>query len=210
LEKLLAATFRVMRDRDTANPSVADILTESGLSTTAFYRHFPTKDDLLLTLLERAHGLTYAHIDARLAATADPTERISEWVRAMFDLLRTDELVTANRPFLLAHPRLLEQFPTEISAGFDRLLAPLTAAIRAAKKATGLPAGSAPQEARLAMHQVFGMLIDLAALRSPADPRTVNAVAAYTLRAVLHADLPTPSRPRAAAGKSRNRGRKAH
>jgi AcrR family transcriptional regulator len=210
LDKLLTATFRVMRDRDTANPSVADILTESGLSTTAFYRHFPTKDDLLLTLLERAHELTYAHIEARLAAAADPTEKISEWVRAMFDLLRTDDLVTANRPFLLAHPRLLERFPTEISAGFDRLLAPLTAAIRAAKKAAGLPAGSAAEDARLAMHQVFGMLIDLAALRRPADPRVAKAVASYTLRAALHCDLPSSRGPRADARSRKDRARKAH
>ena len=49
VERLLDAALQVMRERDTANPSVTDILTVSGLSTSAFYRHFPTKDDLLVT-----------------------------------------------------------------------------------------------------------------------------------------------------------------
>ena len=187
VERLVDATFRVMRRRDTANPSVADILAESGLSTTAFYRHFPTKDDLLVTLLERAHDMTRHHIEERLAARPEPVERIVEWVRAMFDLLRTDELVTANRPFLLAHPRLLERFPAEIGSGFDALIAPLADAITDARTAAGLPVGSATEDARLAMHQVFGILIDHAALRRRTDRRLVDAVSSYTLRAVLQA-----------------------
>jgi AcrR family transcriptional regulator len=185
LERLLAATFRVMRDRDTADPTVSDILAEAGLSTSAFYRHFPTKDDLLVTLLERAHELTRSHIDERVAATGDPRERVAEWIRGLFDLLRTDELVTANRPFLLAHPRLLERFPDEIGAGFEALLEPLVAAIASARKDAGLPPGDPPGDARLVLHQVFGMLIDAAALRTPIGDDTVHRVVDYTLRAVL-------------------------
>lgn len=185
LERLLAATFRVMRDRDTADPTVSDILAEAGLSTSAFYRHFPTKDDLLVTLLERAHELTRAHIDERVAATRDPRDRVAEWIRGLFDLLRTDELLTANRPFLLAHPRLLERFPEEIGAGFEALLAPLVAAVAEARAEAGLPPGDPSGDARLALHQVFGMLIDAAALRTPVGGDTVGRVVDYTLRAVL-------------------------
>ncbi|EFC83760.1 transcriptional regulator, TetR family [Parafrankia sp. EUN1f] len=145
VERLIDATFRVMRERDTANPSVNDILAASGLSTTAFYRHFPTKDDLLLTLLERAHDITRRHIEERLAAEIDPVQRIAEWVRAMFDLLRTDDLVVANRPFLLAHPRLLERFPAELGAWFDALVAPLATAIYSAERRTAGQSDAAGQ-----------------------------------------------------------------
>jgi AcrR family transcriptional regulator len=187
VERLLDATFRVMRERDTANPSVADILATSGLSTSVFYRHFPTKDDLLVTLLERAHELTRRHMEDRLARQDDPTRRIVEWVRSMFDLLRTDELVTANRPFLLAHPRLLERFPAEIEAGFEALAAPLAAAIADARTAAGLAPDGSAADARLAMHHVFGILVDRAALRRRTDDAVVEAVASYTRRAVLNA-----------------------
>jgi AcrR family transcriptional regulator len=186
VERLLDATRRVMRERDTANPSVAEILATSGLSTSVFYRHFPTKDDLLVTLLERAHEVTRQHMEERLARQDRPADRIVEWVRSMFDLLRTDELVTANRPFLLAHPRLLERFPAEIEGGFEALAAPLAAAIADARAGAGLPAGNASADARLAMHHVFGILVDRAALRRRSDEATVDAVASYTLRAVLN------------------------
>jgi hypothetical protein len=68
-------------------------------------------------------------------------------------------------------------------------------AITDARTAAGFPVGSVADDARLAMHQVFGMLIDRAALRRRSDRRLVDAVSAYTLRAVLQADPPpTPSR----------------
>lgn len=209
--RLLDAAVHVMRDRDTANPSVAEILTESGLSTTAFYRHFPTKDDLLVTLLEHAHEVTRQHLEQRLATREDPVERIVEWVRGMFDLLRTDVLIRTNRPFLLAHPRLLERFPEEIGAGFDALTVPLSTAIRDARTANSLPSDSAVIDARLAMHHVFGILIDQAALRRRSDRSTVDAVISYTLRAVLHTDAhPCATRGQAAAGKPEPRGRSTH
>ncbi|CUU54926.1 DNA-binding transcriptional regulator, AcrR family [Parafrankia irregularis] len=222
VERLIDATFRVMRERDTANPSVSEILAASGLSTTAFYRHFPTKDDLLLTLLERAHDITRRHIEERLAAESDPVQRIAEWVRAMFDLLRTDDLVVANRPFLLAHPRLLERFPAELGTWFDALVAPLATAIadarRAAPGAPAPPAATMPSattpaattpsaaptrpdvpgsdaavDARLAMQHVFGILVDHAALRRRLEAQTVDSVISYTWRAVLAAGPATPS-----------------
>lgn len=194
IERLLDAAFEVMRQHDTVNPSVADILSAAGLSTTAFYRHFPTKDELLATLLERAHELTRDHLAERLDACSNPTDRIAEWVRALFDLLRTDDLVKANRPFLLAHPRLLEQFPDEIGAGFDALVVPLGEAVTELRAEAGRSTTTAALDARLAMHHVFGILIDRAALRLTSDPAFVEAVVAYTLRAVADtAPNPTSS-----------------
>jgi AcrR family transcriptional regulator len=184
VERLLDAALQVMRERDTASPGVTEILAVSGLSTTAFYRHFPTKDDLLLTLLERAHVTTRDHLLRRMSACPDPADRVAEWVRGMFSLLRTDELVAANRPFLLAHPRLLERFPAEITAGFDALIAPLAEAIEEARRAAGADVSTAGADARLAMQHVFGVLIDRAALRLRSAPEAVEAVVAYTQRAV--------------------------
>jgi AcrR family transcriptional regulator len=185
IERLLDAAFQVMRDRDTANPGVTDILAASGLSTTAFYRHFPTKDDLLLTLIERAHVVTRDHLARRLAACPDPGTRVAEWVRGMFDMLRTEELLAANRPFLLAHPRLLERFPAEITAGFEALTVPLGEAIGEARRAAGVDTSTAGDDARLAMQHVFGILIDRAALRQLSTPELTEAVVDYTRRAAL-------------------------
>jgi AcrR family transcriptional regulator len=188
VERLVDATFRVMRARDTAEPTVSEILAEAKLSTSSFYRHFPGKDDLFLTLLERAHSMTRRHIEEKVGSSRDPIDQIEQWVRAMFDLLRTEDLVTANRPFLLAHPRLLERFPDEINSGFDALVKPLALSIGEARHQAGLPPGDATLDGRLVLHQIFGMLVDAAALHAPPSPAVIDGVVSYTLRAVLAAE----------------------
>jgi AcrR family transcriptional regulator len=194
VERLVAAALAVMRLRDTADPTVTDILAEAGLSTAAFYRHFPGKDDLLLALLQHAGATTRSYLDHRMARHADPVDRIAAWVRGMFDLLRTDDHVLGNRPFLLAHPRLVERFPAEIGGMVDELVAPLAAAIAEARAANGLQPTDHLTDARLVHHQVYGVLVDRAAVRRTSERREVDAVVDYTHRAVLGPSIPRPTR----------------
>ena len=185
VSRLLETTLAVMREHETADPTVSEILQRSGLSTAAFYRHFPTKDDLLVALLDQAHNLTATHIEQRLGSATDPLTRIERWIRAMFDLVRTGDSLAANRPLLLAHPRLLQQFPHEISTGFGVLARPLQAAIAEARQAAGLSAGDPALDSRLALNQVFGILVDAAAMAAPPSADVIDGVVSYTLRAVL-------------------------
>ena len=192
-ERLMAAALVVMRERATVDPTVADILAEAGLSTAAFYRLFPTKDDLLLALLEQAGATTRSYLAHRLEREPDPTHRIVVWIEGMFDLLRTRDLVERNRPFLLGHPRLVERFPEEISSMVARLVEPLATAIAEARAAAGIDPGDPAGDARLVHHQVFGVLVDRAAERRVRDRAEVAAVVAYTLRAVLGPPVRLPA-----------------
>jgi AcrR family transcriptional regulator len=185
VDRLVAAAFRAMRASDTIDPTVGEILAEAGLSTAAFYRHFPAKDDLLLTLLEHAGATTRSYLDHLLARETDPGERIATWVRGMFDLVRSDELVAANRPVLLAHARLVERFPTEIADNTAALVAPLAAAIAEARASRDLPAGEPQVDALLTHRLVYGGIGDRAAERRPAATTEIDAVVSYTVRALL-------------------------
>ena len=184
-ERLMDAALVVMRERGTVDPTVADILREAGLSTAAFYRLFPTKDALLLALLERAGATTRSYLAHRLGRVPDPVARVEAWVRGMFDLIRTRELLERNRPFLLAHPRLVERFPAPIAAMTDELVEPLAAAIADARTARGADVGDARGDARLTHHLVHGVLIDRAAQRRVRDRAEVDVVVAYVVRAVV-------------------------
>jgi AcrR family transcriptional regulator len=178
--RLTAAALAVMEERDTVDPRVSDILEHAGLSTAAMYRHFPTKDDLLLTLIEEAGANTRSYLGHRLEGVTDPMERIVEWIRGMFAMLGEDSLVTRNRPFLLAHPRLLERFPDEIGAMVDRLIEPLAEAMTHADMSDA----TAEVEARLIYHLVFGLLIDHAAQRRTVDEEQIDGVVGHCLRAI--------------------------
>lgn len=194
--RLTAATLAVMQERDTVDPRIADILDHAGLSTAALYRHFPTKDDLLLSLLEGAGDNTRSYLAHQLEPVTDPRDRIVTWIEAMFDLLRDDDLVTRNRPFLLSHPRLLERFPQEIDAMVALLIEPLTDAIAQARRDAELAATDSQDEALLVYHLVFGLLIDHAAQRRTTERRTVDLVVQHSLRSILSPPFPTPRRAR--------------
>jgi AcrR family transcriptional regulator len=194
--RLTAATLAIMQERDTVDPRVSDILEVAGLSTAALYRHFPTKDDLLLSLLEGAGHNTRSYIAHQLGAETDAKVRIAVWIESMFDLLHDDELVTRNRPFLLSHPRLLEQFPQEIEAMVALLVAPLVDAIDRARLDVGIDSANSTDEAMLVYHLVFGILIDHAAQRRTTDRRTVDQVVQHCLQSILSPPVRLPRRTR--------------
>lgn len=62
------------------------ILRTAGLSSRAFYRHFSSKDDLFLALLQQAGGTLVAEVNRIAdAAVGSPAEQLADWVGAMFD-----------------------------------------------------------------------------------------------------------------------------
>jgi AcrR family transcriptional regulator len=183
--RILDAARTVMAARDTFDPTVADILAEANLSTAAFYRHFPTKDDLLLALVEEAGATTRSYLAHRLSRAGNPAERVRAWVAGMCGLARTSRAIEANRPFLLNHPRLVERFAPELDAMVALLTAPLAAAIREDRAAAGAPPGDPALDARMVHHQVFAVLVDHAAARRTIAPALVEALQRHAVRAVL-------------------------
>jgi AcrR family transcriptional regulator len=60
--------------------SVGTILAEAGLSTRAFYRHFGSKDALLLDLFRRESERMLAELRALAGAAAGPPEALRRWI----------------------------------------------------------------------------------------------------------------------------------
>ena len=172
-DRLVSATRDVMSEHGTVDPTIGQVLEVAGLSTNAFYRHFPTKDDLLLELVMQAGANTRSFLSHRMASEDTPRDRVIAWIEGMFDLLRTGSSLRTNRPFLFAHPRLIARFPTEISANIDQLVEPLAAAIDDLR-----PAGrqQSLDDAHLLYHQVFGILLDRAAMDRLSHPAEVKRV----------------------------------
>jgi AcrR family transcriptional regulator len=181
-DQLVGAARTVMCEQGTVDATISQILSEAGLSTNAFYRHFPTKDDLLLELVSQAGANTRSFLEHRLAPHERPTDRIRAWIAGMLSLIGTQAALRANRPFLLAHPRLVERFPEDIETNIARLIVPLAAAIAELPE----PPNDPTDDARLIHHQVFGILLDRAARNERRDRAEVERVTDYTLRA-LHA-----------------------
>ena len=70
--RLIDAAFVVMRREGSIDPQVRAIVQEAGLSNQAFYRHFPSKDALLLAVLADGQRQLVAYLARRVARDVEP------------------------------------------------------------------------------------------------------------------------------------------
>jgi AcrR family transcriptional regulator len=76
-ERLIAAALRLFGEKGYQSTSVADVQRESDCHSGSFYHFFPTKQDLLLAVLERYRtGIVPMLIEPAWAEVNDPIERI--------------------------------------------------------------------------------------------------------------------------------------
>ncbi|WP_235488665.1 helix-turn-helix domain-containing protein, partial [Frankia sp. AvcI1] len=78
---MIRAAYRVLARADSGSVTVSEILTEAQLSTRAFYRHFTSKDQLLLAMFEEESERATAQLTQRLASTPDPYTAVGAWIR---------------------------------------------------------------------------------------------------------------------------------
>jgi AcrR family transcriptional regulator len=94
-QEIIDAAYGCLSEPHSGPIPVAAILARAGLSTRAFYRHFASKDELFLAMLQQeADALT-----GRLDGIADelpgsPVKQLTAWVEMMFDLAHDAELRT--------------------------------------------------------------------------------------------------------------------
>jgi AcrR family transcriptional regulator len=79
-----AAVGRFYRD-GFRNVGLDQVLTDVGISKTAFYKHFESKDDLMLAVLEHKNRWLQALLRERCDAAADKTA--ADHLRGLFDVV---------------------------------------------------------------------------------------------------------------------------
>src|SRR3954451_14132484 len=77
---LIDAGLAVLRRRGSDGCTVADVLAEAGLSTRAFYRHFASKDELVLAIYERDARPPHGRRPETLAAARSPRAALDVWI----------------------------------------------------------------------------------------------------------------------------------
>jgi AcrR family transcriptional regulator len=129
--RLIDAAFVVMRREGTIDPGVRAVVQEAGLSNQAFYRHFVSKDALLLAVLADGQRQLVEHLTARVASTDDPKEQVARWITGVMAQARDQDAAEATRPFACNGARLADLFPDDLAVSRAELLASLTPAVRA-------------------------------------------------------------------------------
>jgi AcrR family transcriptional regulator len=122
---ILDAGLKVMRRNGYVMASVADILTEADVSSRAFYRHFPSKDALLLALLRRDADRVVVQMRAAVSEATTPTRAVHAYLDIFFEPRRAARTAVMSSP----GARRAEGFDEETQAIQVRLAEPLAAAL---------------------------------------------------------------------------------
>lgn len=110
---LIAATWAVTARTGNVEPSVREILEHAGLSTKAFYRHFRSKDELLLVALDEGTRVLVDYLERRMAAAPDPKAAVGAWIDGFVWQAVNPSAARRVRPWTLGTGRLASTFPAE-------------------------------------------------------------------------------------------------
>jgi AcrR family transcriptional regulator len=174
VRRLLDAAFAVMRRTGTTDPQVREIVHEAGLSNQAFYRHFASKDTLLLAVLADGRRQLVDYLRGRLAATDDPAEQVRRYVDGILAQARDHTAAEATRPFAIDGNRLAAQFPDAIAASRAELLALARPAVHAL--------GGNELDVELVHDLAMTRMHDALVHRRRPQPREVQRIVAFCLR----------------------------
>ena len=178
-EQLLSAKADLVAERGFAAVGIADIGAAAGVSGAAIYRHFASKQDLLIALLDRVvEGLR----DGARAAVAD--------ARSPGDAL--DALIAAHVDFALRDRSIIAVYDQEAHTlpDDDRRRIRRTQRAYAETWADVLRARTpalTPEVARAAVHATFGLVNSVSDYRTELADDDLRALLVAMARAALDA-----------------------
>jgi AcrR family transcriptional regulator len=179
---IFRAALRVMRVNGYADAQISDILAEAGLGTRAFYRHFSSKDDLVVALFEDNASQTTTRLEARVQAAPTARDQLLAWIDEMLDL-GYDGRRSARAQLFAASAVRVSSADAErrILAG---LHAPLVEVLRAGA-ASGEFDSASPEQDAASVQALVWVFFEAAVLGRPVMPR--EAARAHVLRFCLPA-----------------------
>jgi AcrR family transcriptional regulator len=176
VRRLIDAAFAVMRRSGDIDPQVRDIVKAAGLSNQALYRHFPSKDALLLAVLADGQRRLVEYLRARVAARRDPASRVRAWIEGVMAQARDPHAAEATRPFAINGVRLADRFPDDLAASRDELLDTLAPAVEAL--------GGTRTQAAFVRDLALARMSDAIAARRRPDNRELEQLVAFCLAGV--------------------------
>jgi AcrR family transcriptional regulator len=180
---LVEAALTVLGRQGAAGLTVAEVLAEAGLSTRAFYRHFASKDELLLALFDADNEAVRARVDAAIDSAPDPHAALVAWIDQQLALAYAPRRSKRTQVLWAEGMRLQYEFPGEFARIEAAVLAPLERLLEAGRADGTFPATEPARDAR-SIHAVTWALVEA---RLAGDETDLAAARAHVLRFCLPA-----------------------
>ncbi len=156
VRRLIEASFTLVRTTGELEPKVGAIVAEAGLSNQAFYKHFRSKDELLVAVLDEGIRTLRTYLEHRMSKARTPERKIRNWLSGLLEQALNDESVPATRPFAMSRARLSEVFPEEVRESEAQISAMLRDAIQEGIESGDLPHADAERDATLLYNLAIG------------------------------------------------------
>ena len=139
-DAIMRAAYDLILRNGSHPTSVHDILRETGYSTRTFYRHFRSKDELLVAMYRVDSDRVAATLTAAVAAAATPLDALEAWVdqnlAVVYDARRLRHVAVLSSP----EATTAEGYDEAHAVGMAVHRAPLVEALRQGKEAGVFPA----------------------------------------------------------------------
>jgi AcrR family transcriptional regulator len=158
---ILDATLRVLRRSGFDRATLDEVLTEAGLSTRAFYRHYSSKDELLVALYQQEVAAVAARLHRLVDAAPGPIEGVTAWIDDIF-AIRFDARRAQRAGLLRSREAQRGANWVEIRSATERSLAAPLAAVIARGRADGTFPDADPELDARTIHAItFSLFEDL-------------------------------------------------
>ena len=194
---LVEAAFALIRETGEVEPRVSEIVRRAGVSNQAFYKHFRSKHELLVAVLDEGIRTLAEYVAHRMEKTGSATEAVREWLRGLAEQALDPDAALATRPFALARGRLSESYPEEVARSERQLTAPLRDALERAVDRGELPNADPERDAEALYHLAMGWM-----QARLLDPTRVARADAEQLEAFAMAAVSRPAPQAGRAGRS--------
>jgi AcrR family transcriptional regulator len=113
-KEIVDAALRLLHEHGDDGFTIQQLVEEAGVALQTFYRHFASKDQLLLAVLERSVAGFCTELRGATHEIADPIERMRVYVTGPLGLQRGGT-TPDSRAFTHEHFRLFQLYPDEVS-----------------------------------------------------------------------------------------------
>lgn len=131
VRRLIDAAQRVMLAKGrTEQPRVADIVEAAGISNQAFYRHFRTRDDVIVATYEQGLLRISSYLQHRVDGAPGLEAKVSSWVEGILAQIDDDELSELSAVIMWNIAQIARDRSEIEPAGYARILEVLTDVLR--------------------------------------------------------------------------------
>jgi AcrR family transcriptional regulator len=170
VDRIIDAGRALTQDQGGASFTVQHVAERAGVALQTFYRHFRSKDELVLAIFEEAATEGTAEIARAAEAAPEPVQQLKVIVtRAVLPDVSVPRLNVET--MVKEHLRLYQSFPREVEKALLPFRALVADAIRAAQAVGEFPGVEADIEAEL-VHQLIIAQFHLRALGVVTDHST--------------------------------------